>query len=92
MISTSGASPVRSATALAARTIADVSRRTAQVLQTRGYVRIDLRLTRDDEVVVIEANPNPSLAADEDFAQAAAASGLAYDPLIQRILDGGMGQ
>ncbi|HEX7124650.1 MAG TPA: hypothetical protein VF406_02595 [Thermodesulfobacteriota bacterium] len=75
-----------------ARQIADVCRRTAQVLQARGYVRIDLRLTRDHEVVVIEANPNPSLAADEDFAQAAAAAGLAYDVLIQRIVDWGMGQ
>jgi D-alanine-D-alanine ligase len=75
-----------------ARAVADVARRTAAVLQIWGYVRIDLRLTRDNEVVVIEANPNPSLAADEDFAQAAAAGGLAYDPLIQRIVDWAIGQ
>lgn len=75
-----------------ARAVTDVCRRTAQVLQVRGYVRVDLRLTRQEEVVVIEANPNPSLAADEDFAQAAAAAGLEYDVLIQRILDWALGQ
>jgi D-alanine-D-alanine ligase len=73
------------------RAVTDVCRRTAQVLQIRGYVRIDLRLTREGEVVVIEANPNPSLAADEDFAQAAATAGLEYDVLIQRILDWALG-
>jgi D-alanine-D-alanine ligase-like ATP-grasp enzyme len=36
---------------------------------------------------VIEANPNPSLAQDEDFAQAAAAGGVAYDALITEILN-----
>jgi D-alanine-D-alanine ligase len=74
-----------------ARALVDVSRRTVSVLQLRGYARIDLRVTRDHEVVVIEANPNPSLAADEDFAQAAGAAGLEYDALIQRVLDWGMG-
>jgi len=38
-------------------------------------------------VVVIEANPNPSLACEDDFAQAAGAAGLPYDVLIQKILD-----
>lgn len=60
------------------------------VLQIRSYGRIDLRLTQEGEVVVIEANPNPSLAAEEDFALAAAAGGLGYDQLIQRIVDWGM--
>jgi D-alanine-D-alanine ligase len=44
-------------------------------------------LTPAGEIVIIEANPNPSLAKDEDFAQAAAAFGLEYDLLIQKILD-----
>jgi len=36
---------------------------------------------------VIEANPNPSLAQDEDFSQSAAAAGIGYDALIQQILE-----
>jgi len=46
-----------------------------------------VRLTAGAEIVTIEANPNPSLAREDDFAQAAAAAGIDYDTLIQKILD-----
>ena len=36
---------------------------------------------------MIEANPNPSLAEDEDFAQSALNAGVTYDTLIQEILN-----
>ncbi len=39
---------------------------------------------------VIEANPNPSLAAEDDFAQSANADGMTYDALIQEILNAAM--
>ena len=41
-----------------------------------GYARIDLRLAESGAVYVIEANPNPQLARDEDFAQSAKAADL----------------
>jgi D-alanine-D-alanine ligase len=56
-------------------------------LKIRGFGRLDVRLTPQGELFVIEANPNPSLAQDEDFAQSAAGAGIAYDALIQQILD-----
>jgi D-alanine-D-alanine ligase len=66
----------------------DQMARTAyRVLKIRGLGRIDVRLTPGGEVVVIEANPNPSLAREDDFAQSAAAAGTDYDALIQKILD-----
>ena len=40
----------------------------------------------DNRVYFIEANPNPILAADEDFALSALQSGLAYPQLIECIL------
>lgn len=64
-----------------------LARKVYRVLKIRGLGRIDVRLNAADEIVIIEANPNPSLARDEDFAQSAAASGLDYDQLIQKILD-----
>jgi D-alanine-D-alanine ligase-like ATP-grasp enzyme len=36
---------------------------------------------------VIEANPNPSLAAEDDFAQSATAGGMTYDEPIREILN-----
>jgi D-alanine-D-alanine ligase len=64
-----------------------LARRIYRLLKIRGFGRIDVRLTPKGEVFVIEANPNPSLAQDEDFARAAAEAGMGYDALIQQILD-----
>src|SRR5215471_15986606 len=55
-------------------------------LKIRGCGRLDLRLTPNGELFVIEVNPNPSLSQDEDFAQSAAAGGMDYDALITAIL------
>ena len=55
-----------------------------------GYARIDLRLSDAGSIYVIEANPNPQLARDEDFAESARAAGLSYERLIQHILGLGM--
>jgi D-alanine-D-alanine ligase len=56
-------------------------------LRIRGFGRIDIRLSPRNEMFVIEANPNPALAAEDDFAQSADAEGLSYDALIQEILN-----
>ena len=58
-----------------------------RILHVRGLGRIDARLTPGGEVVVIEANPNPSLAREDDFAQAAAQVGIGYESLIQKVLE-----
>jgi D-alanine-D-alanine ligase len=67
--------------------LARLARKVYRVLKIRGLGRIDVRLTAAGEIAIIEANPNPSLAREDDFAQAASAAGLEYDVLIQKILD-----
>jgi D-alanine-D-alanine ligase len=69
------------------RKLGELARRVYQILHIRGVGRIDVRLTAAGEIVVIEANPNPSLAKEDDFAQAASEAGMDYDALIQRILE-----
>ncbi|RIL08143.1 MAG: D-alanine--D-alanine ligase [Proteobacteria bacterium] len=66
--------------------IARIAKRTVRALGLSGYARIDLRLTEDGRLYVIEANPNPDLTRDEDFARSAADAGLDYPSLLQRIL------
>jgi D-alanine-D-alanine ligase len=75
--------------AVAAR-IARLARRCFRALNLSGYARLDLRLSEDGVVHVIEANPNPDLTDDEDFALAAARAALPYPRLIQRILSLGI--
>ena len=65
-------------------------KRVYTVLCLSGYARIDLRLTDAGEVYVIEANPNPQIARDEDFANAAREGGIDYGQLLQRIVNLGL--
>ena len=70
--------------------IARLARRTYRALHLSGYARIDLRLGEDGRAWVIEANPNPDLRRQEDFADSAALAGLSYPALLQRILTLGL--
>jgi D-alanine-D-alanine ligase len=65
----------------------EIARRVYMLLKIRGTGRLDLRLTPAGDLVFIEANPNPSLERCDDFARSAAAAGIDYETLIQRILD-----
>ena len=70
--------------------IEQTCKRIYRLLTIDGYARIDLRLTADNKVYFIEANPNPILAEDEDFAISAGKAGLPYPQLIDRIIRLGM--
>jgi D-alanine-D-alanine ligase len=72
--------------AVVGRNIGEVAREVYRALDLSGYARIDLRLTGDGHVYLIEANPNPQIAREEDFADSAAAAGIDYHALLQRII------
>ncbi|MCU1271516.1 MAG: D-alanine--D-alanine ligase [Acidobacteriaceae bacterium] len=78
--------------------VEDLDEATAQKLQEtaiaayravklRDYGRIDMRLTPEGEVYVIEANPNPWLSSKHEFAMAAKKSGRSYTQLIGEIVE-----
>jgi D-alanine-D-alanine ligase len=58
-----------------------------QALRLRDYARIDLRVTAEEEVYVIEANPNCYLEQNSEFARSAQKAGLEYPALISRIVE-----
>jgi D-alanine-D-alanine ligase len=66
--------------------IAKICRAVYRALRIRGYGRIDLRVTPEGEIVILEANPNPNLERKDEFAQSAMKVGLSYPRMIQRIL------
>jgi len=68
------------------RRIEEICRKVYKLFQIDGYARIDLRVAPDGDVVFIEANPNPSIAKDDDFALAAKQAGMTYDELIGKIV------
>jgi D-alanine-D-alanine ligase len=70
--------------------IRDVCKRVYRSLMLSGCARIDLRLTEAGRAYVIEANPNPQISRDEDFAQSAGKAGLDYPEMLQRIVNLGL--
>jgi len=70
---------------MAAR-IQRTAKRLYRALSLSGYARIDMRLSAEGHVFVIEANPNPDLCEVEDFAVSAQQAGLSYQKLIQRLI------
>jgi D-alanine-D-alanine ligase and related ATP-grasp enzymes len=60
---------------------------TFQALKLRDYGRVDLRVTPEGQVYVIEANPNPWLDPTAEFYMAAKESGRSYTQLIGEIVD-----
>ncbi|HJQ20816.1 MAG TPA: ATP-grasp domain-containing protein [Gemmatimonadaceae bacterium] len=61
--------------------------RAFEALRLRDYARIDLRVTNEGEIFVIEVNPNCYLEQNAEFARAAERHGLSYEALIGRILE-----
>jgi D-alanine-D-alanine ligase len=63
-----------------------LSRRIYRALGLSGYARMDFRVTAAGEVYVLEANANPNLEAEEDFAESARAAGMPYNELLERLM------
>jgi D-alanine-D-alanine ligase len=56
-------------------------------LRLRDYGRIDLRVSDEGEIYVIEVNPNCYLEKEAEFARAAKEGGLEYEALVGRVLE-----
>ncbi len=67
-----------------------LSKRIYRILGLSGYARIDYRLTEDGTKYVLEVNPNPQIAHNEDFADSAEHSGTNYQDLLQKVMTLGM--
>lgn len=70
--------------------IRHLCKRVYRSLELSGYARIDLRLDKDGKIYVLEANPNPQIAQDEDFAESAKQAGMPYTDLLQQIITLGL--
>jgi D-alanine-D-alanine ligase len=70
--------------------IVRLCKRIYRTLDMNGYARVDLRLTADNELYVLEVNPNPGIARDEDATLSAIKAGMSYEEFIQRIVGLGL--
>ncbi len=71
--------------------IQSIAKKTYKALELNGYARIDVRMDKDENIYVIEANPNPNIARDDEFAESALyKKKWSYHELLQKILNLGI--
>lgn len=70
--------------------IAKVCKRVYRALSLSGYARMDLRMTPQGEIYIIESNANPNIEYGEDFAESAESIGIDYESLLARIVKLGL--
>ena len=68
-----------------AREAQELARRAFQALKLRGCARIDFRMTEDGSLFCLEANTLPGMTQTSLIPQAAAAAGITFPELCERI-------
>src|SRR3954471_5051073 len=68
-----------------AREAQELARRAFQALKLRGYARIDFRMTEEGSLFCLEANTLPGMTQTSLVPQAAAAAGVSFPELCERI-------
>ncbi|MBW7886743.1 MAG: ATP-grasp domain-containing protein [Bacteroidetes bacterium] len=67
--------------------VEQVSLAAYKILQCRDYARLDLRLGKDQNVYVLEVNPNPDLTEGVSFMESAEHAGLSFSETLSMIVD-----
>jgi D-alanine-D-alanine ligase len=73
-----------------AKEVERTSKRIFRLLGLSGCARLDYRLTERRRLYLLEANPNPQIARNEDFADSAEHVGMKYEELLQKLITLGL--
>jgi D-alanine-D-alanine ligase len=66
--------------------IQKIAVRSYQKLELTGFARVDIRMDSQQNIYVLEVNPNPDVAQGDEFAECVRSSGLSYDELIESLV------
>ncbi len=70
--------------------LSHLGKRIYRILGLSGYARIDLRMTPEGTIYVLEANANPDIGIGDEVCTAAGLAGINYEQLLQKILNLGL--
>ncbi len=58
-----------------------------RIMGCRDYARVDIRLDKNNNLHVIEINPNPDISDSAGFARSARAYGFSFDEIVNKIVE-----
>lgn len=64
----------------------DLAFKSFKVMGCRDYARIDIRLSKDNKLYVLEVNPNPDITDGAGFMRSVQHSGISYAQALKRIV------
>ncbi|MGE5432223.1 MAG: D-alanine--D-alanine ligase family protein [Syntrophomonadaceae bacterium] len=65
----------------------ELALRAFNALGARDYARVDMRLSKNNELFVLEINPNPDLTEDAGFMRSSKAAGYSFRRTLKRIVE-----
>ena len=65
----------------------DIAMKATEVMGTRDYARVDMRLNAKGELYILEVNPNPNLSEGTGIARSAGAARMKFSKLLQHITE-----
>ncbi len=68
------------------RKVEEIALKSFKIMGVRDYARVDMRLGKDNEIYVLEVNPNPDLTEDAGFMRSSKAAGYSYVKTLEKII------
>jgi D-alanine-D-alanine ligase len=68
------------------REVGNLCLHAASVLSLRGYVRFDLRQSREGKLWIVDINPNPDIGRESGFRKALDAAGIAFVDFLRALI------
>ena len=65
----------------------EIATKCFQIMGCRDYARVDMRLSKDNKLYVLEVNPNPDLTEDAGFMRSARYAGYSYRRTLKTIVE-----
>lgn len=65
----------------------EIALKAFKTMSCRDYARVDMRLSSDNKLYVLEVNPNPDLTEGAGFMRSAEAAGFGYTTALKKIIN-----